>query len=404
MLLDPHKNKIEFILLIALMMALNSIAVDIMLPALPIIANDLGATSENDLQLVLTLYLAGFGFSLLIYGPLSDSIGRKPVVFIGTTLFLISVALAPLSPDFTYLLLLRFIQGLGAGASRVVANAIVRDSYEGRTMAQIMSLVMMVFMAMPIIAPSFGQVIIMLTTWHSTFLFMAVMAIVMLVWVCFRLPETLSTQHKKPLSFKSIISSFALVFTTRQAMAMTFANMLLLGTLFGFLGISPLVYIDIYELGPLYPLMIALTATNLAIASFVNSRLLNHFRADQIAFVATIGFIICALIWSLLAWQIETLPLWLFVAVHQPIMLCFGFAGVNQFSSAMQPLGSVAGTASSVIGFIRTTGGAAVGAAIGYFFDGTILPLTLGFLYCGVGAAGFMLLARPAFRPLSKPV
>jgi len=393
--LIPHKNKVEFIVLIALMLAMNAVAVDIMLPALPTIAEELGASNTNDLQLMLTIYLVGFALSLLIYGPLSDSIGRKPVIFIGTTLFLVSVALAPWAADFGALLLLRFVQGLGAGASRVVAIAIVRDSFEGQKLAQTMSLSMMVFMAMPIIAPSFGQVIIMISSWHYTFLFMAVMAAIMLIWVHFRMPETLKSEYKKPLSFASIFSSFKLVLTTRVSMAMTCANMLLIGTLFGFLGMSPLIYIDIYNLGPLYPLMIALTAGNLAVANFVNARLLRTYNAGQIAFVATGGFVLCTTLWTVLAWQVTVLPLWLFVGLHQPIMLFFGFAGVNLFSSAMQPLGSVAGTASSAIGFIRTAGGAAVGATIGYFYDGTILSITVGFLICGLLAFGIVILARP---------
>ncbi|MGJ8527687.1 multidrug effflux MFS transporter [Maritalea sp.] len=399
MRINPKTNKVEFIILIALLMALNAVAIDIMLPALPIIGAELGAASANDQQFVLTLYLAGFGISQLFYGPLSDSIGRRPTVFIGIVLFMIPVAAAPWAPDFTWLLALRFIQGLGAGASRVIAMAIVRDSFEGRAMAQIMSFIMMIFMAMPIIAPSLGQAIILVTTWHFTFLFMAMMAIITLTWAYFRLPETLPDAQRSPFSFKPIMRNFGLVLRTKYSIALTFANMFLLGTLLGFLGISPLIYLDIYNLGPIYPLMIALTASNLAIASLINARIVVKFGPERIAFIANCGFVILASIWAIAAWQMTTLPLWLFVGLHQPIMLCFGFAGTNQITAAMQPLGKVAGTASSTIGFFQTAGGALVGASIGYFYDGSILPVCLGFVVCGLLSLALMQLAKSAPQP-----
>jgi len=392
--INPHKNRTEFILLIALLMALNAVAIDIMLPALPVIGTELGATNENDQQLMLTLYLAGFGISQLFYGPLSDAIGRRPVVFIGTGLFLIPVALAPFSPDFSFLLMLRFMQGVGAGASRVMSTAIVRDSYEGRAMAEIMSLTMMIFLAMPIIAPSLGQAIILVTTWHFTFLFMALMAVITLVWAYFRLPETLLSADRRPFSVLTVINNFKIVLSNKYSVSLTLANMLLFGTLLGFLGISPLIYLNIYDLGPIYPLMIALTASNLAIASLINSRIVGRFGPERIALVAAMSFVAIAAIWSLLAWQMTVLPPWLFVAIHQPLMLCFGFAGTNSISAAMQPLGKVAGTASSTVGFFQTAGGAIIGAAIGYAYNGSILPVTLGFFICGCLAAALMLFAR----------
>ncbi len=396
MRINPKIHKVEFIVLVALLMALNAVAIDIMLPALPIIGAELGAASENDQQFVLTLYLAGFGISQLFYGPLSDSIGRRPTVLIGIVIFMIPVTAAPWAPDFSSLLILRFMQGLGAGASRVIAMAIVRDSFEGRAMAQIMSLIMMIFMAMPIIAPSLGQAIIIVTTWHFTFLFMAVMSIATLVWTYFRLPETLPIAQRSPFSFKPIMSNFGLVLRTKSSIALTLANMFLLGTLLGFLGISPLIYLDIYNLGPIYPLMIALTASSLAVASLVNSRLVIKFGPERIAFVANCGFVTLASIWSIAAWQMGTIPLWLFVGLHQPIMLCFGFAGTNQVTAAMQPLGKVAGTASSTIGFFQTAGGAVVGATIGYFYDGSILPICLGFVVCGLLSLALMQVAKTA--------
>jgi len=390
MLINPKTNKLEFTLLVVSLMAVGALSVDIMLPSLPTIVSDLGAGNSNDQQLILTYFLVGFGISQLFYGPLSDSFGRKPVLFFGLTLFLFPVVIAPFSPDLQTLLWMRFAQGIGVGAARVLSTAIVRDSFEGNELAKMMSLVFMVFMSVPIIAPSIGQGIIMLGTWHYNFVFMGASALIALTWAILRLPETLKPEHKRDFSPREIVLGFKTVLTNRYALSFTFANTALFATLMGFLGISPQIYLDIYDLGAVYPLMIAFTASSLAVAALVNSRVVHKYGPAKIALMAGKGFIALSLLWAILAWQLDHIPLWLFICVHQPIMLCFGFAGTNQISAAMLPLGKVAGTASSTIGFVHTVGGALLGALIGYFYDGTLLPVAIGFVIYGVIAVALM--------------
>lgn len=382
--LNPNTNYIEFVLLAATLMALNAVAIDIMLPALPEIATSLGAVGDNQQQLVITYYLIGFGLSQLFYGPLSDAIGRRNTAFIGILIFFVPVALASFVTDFNSLLALRLVQGLGAGASRVIAFAVVRDVFEGKKLAKTMSLIVMVFMAMPIIAPSLGQVLILFLPWQSVFAFMAIMAVIALVWVFLRLPETLSIENTRAFRPKIILEGFRIVFTTPSSLLFGWAQALLLGAIIGFLGTSPQIYLEIYDLGPIYPLMIALTASNLAVASFVNSRLVDRYSVEKVAFAASATFAILGAVWLTFSLTMGVLPLWLLVLLHQPLNFCFGLAGVNQNSLAMMPMKRVAGTAASVLGFISSAGGAVIGAIIGSFYNDTVAPIAAGFMVVGI--------------------
>lgn len=382
--LNPNANYVEFVLLAATLMALNAVAIDIMLPALPEIATSLGAIGDNQQQLVITYYLIGFGISQLFYGPLSDAIGRRNTAFIGIFIFFVPVALASFVTDFNSLLALRLVQGLGAGASRVIAFAVVRDVFEGKKLAKTMSLIVMVFMAMPIIAPSLGQLLILFLPWQSVFAFMAIMAVIALVWVFLRLPETLSIENTRAFRPKIILEGFRIVFTTPSSLLFGWAQALLLGAIIGFLGTSPQIYLEIYDLGPIYPLMIALTASNLAVASFINSRLVDRYSVDKVAFAASGTFALLGAVWLAFSLTMGVLPLWLLVLLHQPLNFCFGLAGVNQNTMAMVPMKRVAGTAASVLGFISSAGGALVGAIIGSFYNDTVAPIAAGFMVVGI--------------------
>lgn len=382
--LNPSTNYVEFVLLVATLMALNAVAIDIMLPALPEIATSLGAIGDNQQQLVITTYLIGFGVSQLFYGPLSDAIGRRPTVFIGILIFFVPVALASFVTDFSSLLALRLIQGLGAGASRVIAFAVVRDVFEGKKLAKTMSFITMVFMAMPIVAPSLGQAFILFLPWQSVFAFMAVMAAITLIWLAVRLPETLAIENTRPFRPNIILDGFRIVFTTPSTLLFGAAQALLLGAIIGFLGTSPQIYLEIYKLGPIYPLMIALTASNMAVASLVNSRLVDRFSVEKVAITASATFALLGGLWLIFALTMGILPLWLLVLLHQPLNFCFGLAGVNQNTMAMVPMNRVAGTAASVLGFISSAGGAVVGALIGGFYNDTIAPIAAGFMLVGI--------------------
>lgn len=367
-----------FISMMAMLMALNALAIDIMLPAFPLIAAEYGMADSNSVQFVLSSYLTGFGLAQLFYGPISDRYGRRGPLFAGLALYILFAAAGAFAPTFELLLIARFLQGVGAAATRVIAMAIVRDTHSGRAMASTMSLVMMVFMVVPVIAPSIGQAVVLLANWHTVFLFMGVISAAVTIWCYLRLPETLVENERRPLSVASVLGGFRLVLNNRMSVLYTLGVTFFFGSLFGFLNVSQPIYVDIYGLGALFPVAFGGVAVLMAITSFANSRLVGRFGQRRLSHAALIGYFLCALVLVAVCANGNP-PFWLFMTLMAIAMPLFGLIGANFNSIAMEPLGAVAGTASSVIGFLQTVGGALTGALIGQYYDGTVLPLAIGF-------------------------
>ena len=383
----------EFIGLVAALMALNSLAIDVMLPALPYMGAALGVTNENERQLVIAAYMLGFGIAQLAFGPLSDRFGRRNPLLIGIVIYVAAAFLAVLAPNFATLLVLRVIQGMGAAGTRVIATSVVRDKFSGRDMAEVMSLSFMVFMVLPVIAPGIGQVILLLGPWHYIFLFMTILATVIGIWAYFRLPETLKPEHRRALTVSAVTGGFRLVFTNRVAFSYGLAGMFLFGSLFGFISSSQQIYVDIYGLGAYFPVAFAGMASLMAASNFLNARIVQRFgmrRLSHFGLLVIIGFAAILVTSS----HFGQLPLPLFFALVAVIMFMFGLAASNMNSLSMEPLGAVAGTAASVFGFIQTVGGALIGSFTGQHFDGTVTPVALGYLSMGLLAIGCALVAE----------
>src|SRR5687768_15721444 len=247
----------EFIALMAALMALNALAIDVMLPALPYMGEALGVTDENERQYVISAYMLGMGIAVLGFGPLTDRFGRRAPLLVGMGLYIVAAIAAIFAPSFAILLILRFVQGMGAASVRVIATAVVRDRYSGREMAEVMSLTFMVFMAIPIIAPGIGQILLLTGPWQTIFIFMGLLAAAFWAWTYFRLPETLPVESRRPLSAKAVWAGFVIVFTNRAAFAYGMAGTFLFGALFGFISSSQQVYVDIYGLGVYFPVAFA---------------------------------------------------------------------------------------------------------------------------------------------------
>ncbi|MCD1266547.1 MFS transporter [Shinella sumterensis] len=388
-------GKIEFIALMALLMALNALAIDIMLPGLQEIGASLGVESENHRQYVISAYLIGFAFAQLLYGPVSDRFGRRIPMFVGLGIYVVSSLAAILVPSFTALLVLRFVQGIGSAAMRVITVSIVRDIFGGRAMAEVMSLIMMVFMVVPVMAPGIGQVVMVFGDWHLIFVFMAVMAAAVWAWMYFRLPETLHEDDVRPFTVRSVLQGFRIVLTDRVALCYTLASTFIFGALFGFINSAQQIYVGIYELGVWFPVAFAAVAAFMALSSFVNARLVGRFGMRRLSHGALLGFLGVNALWLVLTLLWPThLPFALFLVLFALAMFQFGWIGSNFNSLAMEPLGHVAGTASSVLGFMGTAGGTVVGAVIGQSFNGTALPLVLGFFSLSVIGLVFVLIAE----------
>ena len=383
----------EFIALIAALMALNALAIDVMLPALPYMGEALGIANENERQLVVSAYMIGFGAAQLVFGPITDRFGRRAPLFVGIGLYVVCAFLATFAPSFTVLLILRFVQGLGAASTRVIATSVVRDRFSGREMAEVMSLTFMVFMAIPIIAPGIGQIILLTGPWHFIFLFMAGLAAVVLVWSFLRLPETLDPQYRRPLRLGVIVEGFRLVFTNRVAFFYGLSGMFLFAAMFGFIVSSQQIFVGIYGLGPWFPVAFATMAGFMAVSSFVNSRIVKRFGMRRLSHTAMLVYVGCSAILLILS-LMGPVPFVLFFVVLMIIQVAFGTAASNMNSLSMEPLGAVAGTAASVFGFMQTVGGALLGTYIGQHFDDTLTPNALGYVVMGTLVMGCVLIAE----------
>jgi DHA1 family bicyclomycin/chloramphenicol resistance-like MFS transporter len=385
--------RIEFIALIAALMALNALAIDVMLPALPNMGEALGVAAENDRQLVLSVYMFGFGISQLIYGPLSDRYGRRAPLLVGMVIYLAAAFLAPLAPNYTALLTLRFIQGVGAAGTRVIAQSVVRDTFHGRAMAEVMSLVFMVFMLIPVIAPGIGQILLMTGHWSMIFWFMGVLASAITLWAFLRLPETLSPENRRALTFGVVVEGFRLVFSNRLAILYASAGVFLFGALFGFINAAQQVYVDIYGLGPYFPFAFGAMGIVMAISNFLNSRMVGKIGMRRLSHYALLVFTVASLILLVIS-LFGTPPLWLFLTLFGLVMFHFGWTAGNMNALSMEPLGKVAGTAAAVFGFLQTVGGAALGLTIGRMFNGTVIPVVGGYAVMGLIALVCVLIAE----------
>ncbi|MEO0544735.1 MAG: multidrug effflux MFS transporter [Pseudomonadota bacterium] len=393
---DLAQSKIarpEFIALLAMLMALNALAIDIMLPAFPNILGSYAGTPDNRVQLVLTAYLVGFGFSQLLFGPLSDRFGRRAPLFFGMAIYILFAFAGALAPSLEWLLVARFLQGVGAAATRTIALAVVRDTHSGRAMASTMSLIFMVFMSVPIFAPIIGQIIIIGVEWQWIFVFMGVFCAGILVWAATRMPETLLPENRRPLTFTAVRDAFGYIFANRQSLFYGLSTAFFFGSLFSFLNVAQPIFGDVYGLGALFPLAFAGVAVLMSITSFANSRLVLRIGQRRLAHAGLCAFAAISALHALIA-LFGNPPFWLFMIFMSVTMPLFGLIGANLNSLAMEPMGKIAGTASSVFGFGQSVLGSIIGAIVGQQFTDQIATLLVGFAVVSTTALVCVLVAE----------
>ena len=390
----------EFVIVIASIMALNPLAMDMMLPALPHIGSAFHIAAANRPQMVLSIFLIGFGVGQFVMGPLSDRFGRRPVLLGGMAVYCVASVLAIAAPSFETLLLARALQGLGTSATRVIATSIVRDCYAGRRMASVMSLATMVFIAVPVVAPSFGQALMLVTQWRGIFIVLMLYGLAALIWSALRMPETLPVSERKSLAISAVLGAFRQTITNRQTLGYALAAGGVQGSLFAFVFSAQQVFTEIYKLGHYFPVAFAAIAIGIAVAGFLNARFVGRVGMRVISHGALVGFVAVAGI-MLLAAKAQILPLPLFMALAALMMFAFGLMFANFTALAMEPQGRIAGTASSLYGSITTLLGISIGTKIGQDYDGTLLPFATGFFFCALAALGVVFVVERGrlFKP-----
>ncbi|MGE0595925.1 MAG: multidrug effflux MFS transporter [Hyphomonadaceae bacterium] len=377
----------ELVGLVAALSALNALAIDIMLPALPDIARAYNLAQANDRQLVVVAYVALFGVAQLVYGPLADAFGRKSVLIWAQAIFCIGSVLCVVAPSFELLLAARALQGVGAAATRVIATAVVRDLMEGRRMAQVMSMAMTVFMIVPIVAPGLGQLILFVAPWRWIFAALLIYALAVAAWTWLRLPETLRPENRTPFEAPAIARAYATAFRDRQMLGYMIATTFVTGALFGYVTSSEQVYVDVYALGPAFSLAFASVAIGISVGTSINARIVMRLGMRRISQVAIIALTCTAAVHAVLQW-LGLVSFWPFLLMMMVTMGCFGMVAGNLNALAMEKMGHVAGSASALFGAVTASFGAILGGLIARGFDGTAFPLVAGIALMGALTLG----------------
>ncbi|PIE25492.1 MAG: Bcr/CflA family drug resistance efflux transporter [Neptuniibacter caesariensis] len=371
----------EFVALLAFVTCFVAMAIDLMLPALAYIGEDLGVQQANDTQLVISTIFLGVAFGQALYGPLSDVVGRKPAIYLGFTVFIIGTIAAIFAQSLEMLLLGRLLQGLGAAGPRIITVAIVRDRYKGPQMARVMSLIMTVFILVPVIAPIIGQGILMVSDWRMIFVFLLLMALIILLWFGLRLPETLPSNQRQRFSLTQFSEGFKTIVANRVAMAYVVSLGLVFGAFLAFLSSVQQVLQELYDLGAAFPFYFAVLALGIGASNFLNAKLVVRFGMKRLVMFAQLGSALLSLVALMCTfWLGSVPPLGFLMGYFLLLLMGVGLLFGNLNALSMEPFGHIAGLASSFIGVVSTLLAVILGMAVGQAFNGTVIPLMLGFV------------------------
>lgn len=384
----------EAIVLLAGLMALNAFAIDVMIPALPDIGRSLSVEEENHRQLVVVAYMLGFGSTQLVWGPLADRFGRKPVLAAGVSLYAIFALLCAVAGSFPLLIAGRAAMGASAAVTRVLVVAMVRDLFEAEAMARVMSLVFMVFMVVPVLAPNIGQAILLVAPWRAIFYVLAAYALIMLAWAWLRLPETLHPEYRRSLRWREIAGAAWQTLSEPQSRGYTLALTITFATLVAYISSIQQIVFDAFGRPELIGIVFAAIAAPMALASWTNSRVVGRYGLRRVGHTAALAFAIVTAVHAAVALAGgETLVS--FIVLQALAMACFAFTSSNLGTLAMEHMAPIAGTASSVQGVIGTIGAAIIGFLIGQAFDGTATPFLVGVAVCAWTSFAIICVTEP---------
>lgn len=382
-----QRPSLEFVLLMAVLTAMVALSIDTMLPALGTIAADLGAPGENSRQYILFALFAGLSFGQLFYGPLSDSIGRKPAILLGLAIFSAGALLCLFAASFEVMLVGRAIQGFGASGPRIVSMAMVRDGQAGAAMARVMSLVMSIFIFVPIVAPSIGQLVLFVASWRAIFVGFFAIAVLAGLWLHVRQAETLPAARRRPMRLAALLRAAVTVMTHPVTMGYTLATGFVFGAFVSYLGMSQQIFAEQYDQGKLFAVYFGVLAVAIGLASIVNARLVMRFGMRNLTKLALRGAVVLSVFFLVYCFAAAGHPpLWTYMIYMFATFFFNGILFGNYNAMAMEPMGAIAGMAASVIGTLTSMVALVSGAVIAQLYDGTLLPLVGGFAVLGLGA------------------
>ncbi len=370
----------ELIILLGLMTSLGALTIDLQLPAMPDIAAAFGLAPGNEQQWMITSYMFGFAVAQLFYGPVADSVGRKPVLLFGLSVYIFASIACLLADSFSLFLAARALQGVGAAAARIMVNAITRDHFAGNEMAKVTSLVMMIFIMVPVFAPTLGALILKLGPWQTIIYAYLIFGIVMAIWVIWRLPESLSKDNKRPFNFTQIWLSFKTVLNEPVSMVFAIISGLVFSGFMAYLNASEQIFSQMYDAKDKFPQIFGGIALFFGLAAFLNAKVVMRLGVYLVTFWAMLLLFVVNLLGLMLAWFYAGIPpFWLLVFYLGFINVCIGLIYGNLIAIAMLPLGNHAGMGASVIGVVSALIAASLGAFISQQVSDNVIAIVLGF-------------------------
>lgn len=390
----PQEFKFEFVALMASLMSIVALSIDALLPALPDISTDLGITDASNNQLLITMIFLGLGFGQLIFGPLSDSFGRKPIVFIGFIVFIIASIICVTTKNFEVMIIGRVLQGIGLSSPRSLALSMIRDSYSGDYMAKIISIVVMFFILIPVVAPTLGQFLMTFFNWESIFYFNLVFGVLIMIWFWKRQPETLPKERRIKFSSHLFIDGTKEFFKYKKAVAFTFVSGFITGSFMVYLSTSQQIFQEQYNLAEMFPYIFASLAISIGFATYLNSRLVVKYGMMQIAYIACIAYALISVLYVVLFWSGNNPSIYVLLGFFALQFFAVGFLFGNLRAIAMQPLGHIAGIGAAINGFISTVMAVPIANYIGGFVSTSVLPLFIGFSFFGVMSVLVFIMVR----------
>ncbi len=380
---NKKTSQLEFIALMASLMAMVALSIDALLPSLNQIGIDIGFSKPSDGQLLITMIFLGLGIGQLIFGPLSDTYGRKKMIYVGFVVFCIASFICVFSQSLEMMVIGRILQGVGLSAPRTISTSMIRDSYEGNYMAKIMSFVTVIFIIVPTIAPALGKFITDHYSWQAVFYVQLIFIVFIWIWLSVRQPETLPKHKRIPFSLDVFVNGVKEVFSYKQTVACTAISALITGSFMVYLSASQQVFQLQFGLIDEFPYIFASLALTVGGATFFNGQLVMKFGMERLLKWALFAFAFISILYVALFYNTENPSLQILLFFFGLQFFCLGFIFGNLRALMMQPIGHIAGIGAAITGFIATLFSVPLGTFIGSFVTTTALPMFIGFAFCG---------------------